>query len=48
MKLNLLFLVMDLLTILAYPFAFLHGKLRQFLRTKEGPTSNKIMVTLGR
>jgi NADH:ubiquinone oxidoreductase subunit 3 (subunit A) len=30
MKLNLLFIVMDLLTILAYPIVFVYGKLRQF------------------
>jgi hypothetical protein len=38
MKLNLLFIVMDLLIILAYPIVFLHGKLRQFSRPKEGVT----------
>ena len=36
MKLNLLFIVMDLLTILAYPIVFLHGKLRQLAKSKEG------------
>jgi hypothetical protein len=36
MKLNILFIVMDLLTILAYPIVFLHGKLRQFSKSKEG------------
>jgi hypothetical protein len=30
MKLNLLFIVMELLTVLAYPIVFVHGKLRQF------------------
>jgi len=30
MKLNLFFIVMYLSTILAYPFVFMHGKLRQF------------------
>jgi hypothetical protein len=30
MKLNLLFIVMDLFTLLAFPFVFMHGKLRQF------------------
>jgi hypothetical protein len=35
MKLNLLFFVMDLLTILAYPIVFLHGKLRQLSKPKE-------------
>ena len=29
MKPNLLFIVMDLLTLLAYPIVFVHGKLRQ-------------------
>ncbi len=38
MKLNLLFIVMDLLTILAYPIVFVHGKLRQFAKSKEGVT----------
>jgi hypothetical protein len=36
MKLNLLFIVMDLLTLLAYPIVFVHGKLRQFSKLKEG------------
>jgi len=35
MKLNLLFIVMDLLTVLAYPIVFVHGKLRQFSKLKE-------------
>jgi len=35
MKLNLLFIVMDLLTLLAYPVIFLHGKLRQFSKSIE-------------
>jgi hypothetical protein len=38
MKLNLLFIVMDLLTILAYPIVFLHGKLRRLSKSKEGGT----------
>jgi hypothetical protein len=36
MKLNLLFAVMDLLTILAYPIVFVYGKLRQSSKSKEG------------
>jgi hypothetical protein len=36
MKLNLLFIVMDLLTILAYPIVFAHGKLRQLAKPKGG------------
>jgi hypothetical protein len=35
MKLNLIFIVMDLLTLLAYPIVFVHGKIRQFSRPKE-------------
>jgi hypothetical protein len=35
MKLNFLFIVMTLLTLLAYPIVFVHGKLHQLLRSKE-------------
>ena len=35
MKLNLLFTVMYVLTLLAYPIVFVHGKLRQFSKLKE-------------
>lgn len=35
MKLNLLFIAMTLLTLLAYPMVFVHGKLHQLLRSKE-------------
>ena len=38
MKLNLLFMVMDLLTFLAYPIVFVHGKLRQLFKLKESIT----------
>jgi len=34
MKLNLLFTVMYLLTMLAYPFVFIHGKLNQFSKAR--------------
>jgi len=34
MKLNLLFIVMYLFTMLAYPFVFIHGKLNQFLKAR--------------
>ena len=44
LKLNLLFIVMDLLTILAYPIVFVHGKLRQFTKSKEGVTLALIPV----
>ncbi len=33
MKLNLLFIVMDLLTLLAYPILYIHSKIRQILRS---------------
>jgi hypothetical protein len=49
-KLSLLFIVMDLLTILAYPIVFLHGKLRQFAKPKKDITLAlvPVPVTLGR
>lgn len=34
MKLNLFFSVMYLFTLLAYPFVFMHGKLRQFSKIR--------------
>jgi len=35
MKLNLLFIAMELLTLLAYPIVFVHGKLHPFSKSKE-------------
>jgi hypothetical protein len=35
LKLKLLFIVMDLLTLLAYPIVFVHSKLRPFSKSKE-------------
>jgi hypothetical protein len=35
MKLNLFFIIMDLLTILAYPIIFVHGKIHQIAKLKE-------------
>jgi hypothetical protein len=35
MKLSLFFIVMELLTLLAYPIVFVHSKLRQFSKSKE-------------
>ena len=35
MKLNLLFIAMDLLTLLAYPIVFVHSRLRQFNKSQE-------------
>jgi hypothetical protein len=44
MKLNLIFIVMDLLTILAYPIVFMHGKLRWFSKSKESIPLTKFLV----
>ena len=38
MKLNFLFIVMDLLTLLAYPIIFVYDKLRQISKSKESIT----------
>jgi hypothetical protein len=35
MKLNLLFLAMELLTLLAYPIVFVHGKISSFAKSRE-------------
>lgn len=34
-KLNLLFIAMDLLTLLVYPFVFLHGKMHGILKPQK-------------
>jgi hypothetical protein len=34
-KLNLLFIAMELLTLLAYPIVFVHGKLCRFAKSRE-------------
>jgi hypothetical protein len=47
-KLNLFFIVMDLLTILAYPIVFLLGKLRQLSKSKESGTLALIPVPVTR
>jgi len=44
MKLNLLFIVMDLLTILAYPIVFMYGKLRWFSKSKESIPLTHLLV----
>jgi hypothetical protein len=45
MKLNLLFIIMDLFTILAYPFVFMHSKLFQFSKTRAGiPLANALAI----
>ena len=46
MKLNLLFIVMELFTLLAYPIVFVHGKLRRFSKLlKESSPVVKLFVT---
>jgi len=45
MKLTLLFIMMDLLTLLAYPIVFVHGKLRQLSNSREGiPLANLLLT----
>lgn len=36
-KLNLIFIVMDLITLFIYPFVFIHGWFRRFGKSKEAP-----------
>ncbi len=38
MKLNLFFIIMDLLTLLAYPIIFMYGKIKPFSSSKENVT----------
>ena len=45
MKLNLLFIVMDLLILLAYPIVYVDGRLRQFSKLKEGIKLENLLVT---
>ena len=44
MKLNLLFVVMDLLTLLAYPIVYAHGKLHPAAKSKETITMATLLV----
>jgi hypothetical protein len=45
LKLMLLFIVMDLLTLLAYPIVFVHSKLRPFSKSKERiPVPNLLII----
>ena len=46
MKLNLLFIVMELLTLLAYPIVFVHGKLRLFAKAREAVRVTNIFVVI--
>jgi len=45
MKLVLLFMMMDLLTLLAYPFVFLHGKLSQLAKSRASVDQRSPFVT---
>jgi hypothetical protein len=45
MKLGLLFIVMDFLTLLAYPIVFVHGKLCQFSKSKVSILMPNLFVT---
>lgn len=38
MKLNLIFIVMDVLTVLAYPIVYMYGKLRLLAKSRESIT----------
>ncbi len=44
-KLTMLFIVMDLLTLLAYPIIFAYGKLRQLSKPKAGIVQAKLLIT---
>jgi len=45
MKLNLIFIVMDLLTLLAYPIVYVYGKLRLFAGSRASITPANRFVT---
>jgi len=46
MKLNILFIAMNVLTVLAYPIVFVYGKLRKFSKPKESIALTNLMVTV--
>ena len=46
MKLNLLFIVMDLLTLLAYPVVYLHGILRQLAGSRKNIPLAKVLAVV--
>jgi hypothetical protein len=46
MRLNLLFIVMYLLTLLAYPLVFVHGKLRRFSNSKVSIPLANLLATV--
>ena len=45
MKLNFLFIVMDVLTVLAYAIVFMHMKLRQFSKSIAGIALAHFLLT---
>jgi hypothetical protein len=46
MKLNLLFMAMELLTLLAYPIVFVHGKLSSFAKSRETVAVPNLFVVI--
>ena len=45
MKLNLIFIAMELLTLLAYPIVLVHNKLRRFSKSKvRVPAPNRLVI----
>ena len=46
MKLNLIFIVMDLLILFVYPFVFVHGKLLRFSKPKERICLPNVLATV--
>jgi hypothetical protein len=45
-KLNLLFIVMDLLTLLAYPVVYMHGLLRQASGSRKNSPRLKMLAVV--
>jgi len=45
MKLVLLFMLMDLLTLLVYPFVFMHGRLDQLAKSRASVDQRSPFVT---
>ena len=46
MKLNLLFIVMELFTLLAYPIVFVHGRLHRFSKSKDRIPVPNLLITV--
>ena len=45
MKLNLLFIIMDLLTLLTFPILFVYGEIHQLSRSKENIALANLLIT---